>query len=280
MTIHQTISNRQICTLPSSEWLMGWIDQVSIVFCLWGWEGPGKKNLRLKPSNCSRLVDKQSYIIHATSSREEYANVVIDTIEQYAPGFRWSERQILECFHTCIAHPHKSHSLKLRAGQASLARRFFPLLSWRGSLVLLEVYHLNHLQHVIKVFFFFTEWRLFNVIWWHFTSGNIFHGSMSLDQLYLARPTPTLARWSGVDDDAGDDIDETHFSAHTRPFLVFYSADQVRTPSHLFSLHDHDYYFVEEPTPAEEWWELPVELLPKPLLGKSSTKNGLSNKLL
>ena len=115
------------------------------------------KNLRLKPSNFSRLVDKQSYIIHATSSREEYANVVIDTIEQYAPGFRWSE-----CFHTCITHLHKSHSLKLRAGQASLARKFFPLLSWRGSLVLLEVYHL---QHVIKVFFFLTEWRMFNVIW-------------------------------------------------------------------------------------------------------------------
>ena len=128
---------------------------------------------------------------------------MIDTIEQYAPGFRWSERQILECFHTCIAHPHKSHSLKLRAGQASLARRFFPLLSWRGSLVLLEVHHLNHVQHIIKVFFF-TEWRLFNVIWWHFTSGNIFHGSMSLDQLYMARPTPTLARWSGVDDDVDD----------------------------------------------------------------------------
>ena len=25
-------------------------------------------------------------------------------------------------------------------------------------------------------------------------TGNIFHGSMSLDQLYMARPTPTLAR--------------------------------------------------------------------------------------
>ena len=144
---------------------------------------------------------------------------------------------------------------------------------------------------------------MFNVIWWHFTSGNIFHGSMSLDQLYLARPTPTLARWSGVDDDADDGkvYWGNPFPAHTRPFLVFYSADQVRTPSHLFSLHDHDhdhdqvrtpsqspshlfslhdYYFAQEPTPAEEWWELPVELLPKPRLGKSSTKNGLSNKLL
>ena len=122
------------------------------------------KKSQIQTTNFSRLVDKQSYIIHATSSREEYANVVIDTIEQYAPGFRWSERQILECFHTCIANPHKSHSLKLRAGQASLARRFFPLLSWRGSLVLLEVHHLNHVQHIIKVFFF-TEWRMFNVIW-------------------------------------------------------------------------------------------------------------------
>ena len=125
------------------------------------------KKSQTQTTNFSRLVDKQSYIIHATSSREEYANVVIDTIEQYAPGFRWSERQILECFHTCIANPHKSHSLKLRAGQASLARRFFPLLSWRGSLVLLEVHHPNHVQHIIKDFFHWMAHVQCNLVTFH-----------------------------------------------------------------------------------------------------------------
>jgi len=67
------------------------------------------------------------------STREEYANIVIDTIEEYAPGFR-------------------------------------------ASIVGKEVLPPPELE------------RIFGL-----TGGNIFHGSMSLDQLYMARPTPTLA---------------------------------------------------------------------------------------